>query len=168
MLRVSTKWKPKNTVNLLQICTKETYFKDFEANIWHMDPYRWYSDWEINIWRCFWDFMESYENEFVPYPNSKFIFWKSKVDDVNCLWQYGEGYFQGFLYYPNGCHTTTKWTIEVENEGKYPFVDLSVCGNLCWISAGIYRKGSHTLKYSTFSSNRRRVGKMGIIKILLH
>jgi len=36
------------------------------------------------------------------------------------------------------------------------------------ISAGIYRKESHTLKYSMFSSNRLRVEQLGNVKSMLH
>ena len=33
MLSERTRWKPKNIVNLIQICTEETHFKDFEGKI---------------------------------------------------------------------------------------------------------------------------------------
>ena len=102
------------------------------------------------------------KNKFVP------IIWKREVDDVYCLWQYGAEHIQDFLEYLNGCHPRIKWTIEVEKEGKLSFVDLNLCRKSFRISAGIYRKDSHTLKYSTFSSNRPRVEQLGIVKSMLH
>ena len=56
----------------------------------------------------------------------------------------------------------------MEKEGILPFIDLNLCRQAYRITAGIYRKGSHTLKYSTFSSNRSRVEQLGIIKSMLH
>ena len=58
--------------------------------------------------------------------------------------------------------------IEVEKEDILPFIDLNLCRQAYRITAGIYRKGSHTLKYSTFSFNRPRVEQLGIIKSMLH
>ena len=47
-------------------------------------------------------------------------------------------------------------------------MDLNLCRKAYRISAGIYRKASHTLKYSTFSSNRPRAEQLGIVKSTLH
>ena len=35
LLKDRTKWQPKNMVNLIQKCTKETHFKDFEVTYRH-------------------------------------------------------------------------------------------------------------------------------------
>ena len=168
-LKDRSTWKPKNIVNLIQICTEETHFKDFEGHIWtQIDGTAMGKSISGDVAGIF---MESYENEFVLDPEkNKFvpIFWKREVDDVYCLWQYGEEHIQDFLEYLNGCHPRIKWTIEVEKEGKLSFVDLNLCRKSFRISAGIYRKDSHTLKYSTFSSNRPRVEQLGIVKSMLH
>ena len=58
--------------------------------------------------------------------------------------------------------------MKIEQDGHLPFVDLSLCRQSYRITAGIYRKKSHTLKYSTFSSNRPRAEQLGIIKSMLH
>ena len=47
-------------------------------------------------------------------------------------------------------------------------MDLNLCRKSYRISAGIYSKASHTLKYSTFSSNRPRAEQLGIVKSMLH
>ena len=125
-LKDRTTWKPKNIVNLIQICTEETHFKDFEGHIWtQIDGTAMGKSISGDVAGIF---MESYENEFVLDPEkNKFvpIFWKREVDDVYCLWQYGEEHIQDFLEYLNGCHQRIKWTIEVEKEGKLSFVDLN-------------------------------------------
>ena len=33
-LKERTKWKPKQIINLLEICIEETHFYDFQGNIW--------------------------------------------------------------------------------------------------------------------------------------
>ena len=125
MLSERTRWKPKNIVNLIQICTEETHFKDFERKIWtQTDGTAIGKSISGDIAGIF---MESYENEFVLDPkNNKFIpiFWKREIDYVYCFWQYGEENIGTFLDYLNGCHPRIRWIIEVENEGKLPFVDL--------------------------------------------
>ena len=116
-------------------------------------------------------FMESYAEEFILNHNNNEVipaFWKREVDDVYCLWQYGQENIQKFLDYLNSRHPRIKWTIEIEKEGVLPFVDLNLCRKAYRISAGIYRKASHTLKYSTFSSNRPRAEQLGIVKSMLH
>ena len=94
-----------HTKNLIQICTEETHFKDFEGKIWtQTDGTAIGKSISGDIAGIF---MESYENEFVLDPkNNKFIpiFWKREVDDVYCLWQYGEENIETFLDYLNGCH----------------------------------------------------------------
>ena len=70
--------------------------------------------------------------------------------------------------YLNSHHPRIKWTIEIEKEGVLPFVDLNLCRKAYRISAGIYRKASYALKYSTFSSNRPRAEQLGIVKSILH
>ena len=168
-LKDRTKWKPKNIVNLIEICTEETHFKDFEGNIWtQIDGTAMGKSISGDVTGIF---MESYEEEFILNPNNnEFIpaFWKREVDDVYCLWQYGPENIQRFLDYLNSRHSRIKWTIEVEKEGILPFIDLNLCRQAYRITAGIYRKGSHTLKYSTFSSNRPRVEQLGIVKSMLH
>ena len=77
------------------------------------------------------------------------------------------GKYPEILDYLNSRHSRIKWTIEVEKEGILPFIDLNLCRQTYRITAGIYRKGSHTLKYSTFSSNRPRVEQLGIVKSML-
>jgi len=73
-------------VNLIQICTEETHFKDFEGNIWtQTDGTAMGKSISGDITGIF---MESYEEEFILNPNNnKFIpaFWKREVDDVYCL-----------------------------------------------------------------------------------
>ena len=85
-------------------------------------------------------------------------------DDVYCLWQFGEENHKKFLIYLNGNEKRIQWTQETEEKGTLPFLDMKITKNDHKIQIGIYRKESHTLKYSNFSSNRPRAEQLGIIK----
>ena len=168
-LKDRTKWKPKQITNLLEICTEETHFMDYQGNIWtQTDGTAIGKSISGDITGIY---MEFYENEYILNPQKNaFIpaFWVRQVDDVYCLWQYGHETIPIFLAYLNSIESRIQWTMEIEQEGHLPFVDLNLCRQAYRITAGIYRKKSHTLKYSTFSSNRPRSEQLGIIKSMLH
>ena len=116
-------------------------------------------------------YMEFYENEYVLDPKKNIFvpaFWVREVDDVYCLWQYGQQNIPIFLSYLNSIEPRIQWTMEIEQDGCLPFVDLNLCRHSYRITAGIYRKKSHTLKYSTFSSKRPRAEQLGTIKSMMH
>ena len=71
-LKDRTTWKPKNIVNLIQICTEETHFKDFEGHLWtQIDGTAMGKSISGDVAGIF---MESYENEFVLDPEkNKFV-----------------------------------------------------------------------------------------------
>ena len=54
-----------------------------------------------------------------------------------------------------------------KEQGRLPFVDLNLCKQSFRITTGIYRKKSHTKKYSNFLSNRPRAEQLGIVKSIL-
>ena len=58
--------------------------------------------------------------------------------------------------------------MEKEQEGRLPFVDLNLCKQLYRITAGTFKKKSHTLNCSNFFSNRPRAAQLGIVKSMLH
>ena len=120
LLTDRTKWKPKNIVNLIQICTEETHFKDFEGNIWtQTDGTAMGKSISGDITGIF---MESYEEEFILNPNNnKFIpaFWKREVDDVYCLWQYGQENIQNFLNYLNSRHPRINGQLKLSKKEFY-------------------------------------------------
>jgi len=75
-------------------------------------------------------YMEFYENEYVFDPNKNSfipIFWVREVDDVYCLWQHGYENIPIFLAYLNSINPRIQWTMEMEQEGYLPFVDLNLC-----------------------------------------
>ena len=85
-------------------------------------------------------YMEFYENEYVFDPNKNSfipIFWVREVDDVYCLWQHGYENIPIFLAYLNSINPKIQWTMEMEQEGCLPFVDLNLGKKSFRIAAGI-------------------------------
>ena len=168
-LKDRTKWKPEQITNLLEICTEETLFMDYKGQIWtQTDGTAIGKSISGDITAIY---MEFYEDEYILDPNKNAfvpVLWVRQVDDVYCLWQSGYENIPIFLAYLNSINLRIQWTMEIEQEGQLPFVDLNLCRQSYRIKAGIYRKKSHTLKYSNFSSNRPRAEQLGIIKSMLH
>jgi hypothetical protein len=95
------------------------------------------------------------------------LFWERAEDDVICIWQHGREEADKFLTFLNSIHARINWTSEVEKNSVLPFLDMNLqrVGNK--IETSVYRKPTHTLKYSNFRSNRPRFAKLNNIKSLL-
>jgi len=101
--------------------------------------------------------MNWYEEEYIfnPTRNNFIPFcWERQKDDVYCLWQFGEENHKKFLLYLNTNEKRIQWTQETEKEKTLPFLDMKQTRVKNTIRIGIYRKKSHTLKYSSYDSYR--------------
>ena len=97
-----------------------------------------------------------------------YMYWERQKDDVYCLWQFGEENHKKFLLYLNTNEKRIQWTQETEKEKTLPFLDMKLTRVKNTIQIGIYRKKSHTLKYSSYDSYRPRNEQMGILKNMLY
>ena len=97
------------------------------------------------------------------------LFWKRIRDDVFCVFQYGENRIEEFKSFLNSIEPRVQWTHEIEEDGVLNFMDMSVWSNdEGRLRTKVYRKKSHTLKYSNFNSNRPKHAQFGILKGLLY
>ena len=89
-------------------------------------------------------------------PNLPFkpLFWKRYEDDVYCIWQHGIRRAEAFLKFINAAHPRIKLTSEMEENDALPFTDLNIkiVGNK--FVSEVYRKPTHTLRFSHWRSNR--------------
>ena len=61
---------------------------------------------------------------------------------------------QDLLVHLNGIEESISFTVEIENEGQLPLLDvLLACGSNGSIRTSVYRKPSHTNKYLDFDSH---------------
>ena len=82
------------------------------------------------------------------------LFCKRMRDDVFCVFQYGEKRIEEFESFLNSIEPRIQWTHEEEEHGILNFMDMSIWSNdEGKLRSKIYRKDSHTLKYSNFNSN---------------
>ena len=95
------------------------------------------------------------------------LFWYRSEDDVVCIWEHGINEGDIFLDFLNSQHVKVKWTREIEKDKVLPYLDsqLEKVGHK--IQTGVYRKPTHTLRYSNYRSNRPKDCQLNIIKRLL-
>ena len=168
-LKYRAKWKPNQIVNLLNICIEESHFFDYRGNIWTQTDGLAIGK---SISGALTDiYMNWYEQEYIFNPSkNKFIpfCWERQKDDVYCLWQFGDSNHDKFLKYLNVNERRIQWTKEMEKDRMLPFLDMKMTRVKNKIQIGIYRKISHTLKYSSYNSYRPKNEQIGILKNMLY
>ena len=92
-------------------------------------------------------------------------FWKRYVDDVCTV--VPKQRVQHLLQHLNGIEGSIQFTVELESDGRLPFLDVLMCrrpdGS---ISTSVYRKDTHTDKYLDFSSHRPLSHKIAVVLTL--
>ena len=73
-----------------------------------------------------------------------------------------------FKAYMNTCHESIKFTSEIENQGKMPFLDFEFFRDNDKFHSTVYRKSTFTGVYSHFDSEIPMNFKRGLIFTLLH
>ena len=71
--------------------------------------------------------------------------WLRYVDDTFVVWSEGKDKLQALLDHLNSLRPTIKFTMEMETEGRLPFLDVLVTRNEDRLCTSVYRKNTHTL-----------------------
>ncbi|KAJ8912833.1 hypothetical protein NQ315_014416 [Exocentrus adspersus] len=85
------------------------------------------------------------------------------------IWPHGQDSLTQFLNFLNNIEPTIKFTLELEENNKLPFLDVMVSKNVQETSnfqTNVYRKKTNTNRYLNFDSNHHLSVKKGIIKSL--
>ena len=91
--------------------------------------------------------------------------WKRYVDDTCAALPASR--VQQFLDHLNGVEPSIQFTVEVESEGKLPFLDVLLQRDLDGsISMTVYRKASHIDCYLDFMSHHPLAHKLAVVKTL--
>ena len=85
---------------------------------------------------------------------------------VSVFWPYDRGKLQDFLSHLNNRQESIKFTMEEENAGSIPFLDVLVKRSGNHLTTSVYRKRTHTNRYLHFSSYHHPRVKVGIISCL--
>ena len=168
-LAARTEWKPDDIVNLLKICL-ETHFKTLDGRIFTQTdgtPIGKSISGPIADIYMNW-FEEQYVfNDSNPFRQNLKI-WKRSRDDVYILWKGGSEALDCFFWQLNYKEPRIQFTIERENDGILPFLDLSIKRCVDKLVTKVYRKDTHTQRYINWRSNHSKNCKLGTLKGLIH
>jgi hypothetical protein len=87
--------------------------------------------------------------------------WKRYVDDIFSKWQHGKENLEEFLTHLNNLSQHIKFTIEMDEDGKLPFLDMLLTkkenGRLGY---QVYKKKTHTNRYLHAESHHHPTQKV--------
>ena len=106
--------------------------------------------------------MEDVEKRSLALYDVQLPFWKRYVDDVCTVVPINR--VQHLLQHLNTIETTIQFTVEVENDGKLPFLDVNIShlpdGSF---NTSVFRKPTHTDKYLDFASHHPLSHKRAVV-----
>ena len=94
------------------------------------------------------------------------VLYRRYVDDIFVLLK-DKSHLQPFLKYMNSCHANIKFTSEIETNGKFNFLDISINRNQNKFETGIYRKPTFSGVFVNYGSFIPASFKLGLIQTLL-
>ena len=114
-------------------------------------------------------FMEDFEKKALEQATHKPVCWYRYVDDTFAIWPHGRERLTEFLDHLNGLHNNIKFTMETEEEGHLPFLDVDIYrktdGSL---GHKVYRKPTHTNLYLNQLSHHHPANKQSVLSSLIH
>jgi len=112
-------------------------------------------------------YMEHFERKALDSFHLKPAWWKRFVDDTNLNWTHGKAELEKFFNHLNSISSEIKFTMELEENGKIPFLDVLINrkedGTL---GHQVYRKKTHTDSYLHADSYHHPSQKFGILNTL--
>ena len=113
-------------------------------------------------------YMEHFEQMAIETAQRQLSLWVRFVDDTFVIWSHGRNEVNEFLTHLNSLRENIQFTMELEEDGKLPFLDVMVRRQPQQLSTTVYRKPTHTDHYLNFKSNHHPRIKAGIVKCLAH
>lgn len=114
-------------------------------------------------------FMGAFEEQALENAHLKPSLWLRYVDDTFVIWPHGTDSLGTFLAHLNNIHPRIKFTMETEQNGQLPFLDVLVTrrpdGTL---GHSVYRKPTHTNRYLHADSHHHPATKRGVLSTLAH
>ncbi|XP_071050953.1 HEAT repeat-containing protein 1 homolog [Onthophagus taurus] len=90
-------------------------------------------------------FLNNLEKEILNTNNPNILLWRRYVDDVLIIWNNKDlDSIHSFYAYINGLHNDINFTMEIEEDNKLNFLDLTLTNNAKLITFDIYRKPTQT------------------------
>ena len=112
-------------------------------------------------------FMEDFETKALASAQFRTKKWKTFVDDTYVIWSHRSEKQDRFLNHINSQSDSIKFTMEVEENGCLPFLDILLSrrddGCICH---QVFRKKTHTDQYLHASSHHFPSQKFGVLSTL--
>ena len=110
--------------------------------------------------------MEDFERKAL----EQFVFkpklWRRYVDDTFVIWQHGRENLDSFLVHLNSIEESIKFTMEIEENNRLPFLDVLVHKQNGIPKTTVYKKPTNTGQYLHFESNHNLNTKLGVARCL--
>ena len=111
--------------------------------------------------------MEKFKKEALKSYPLKPSLWKRYLDDTNVIWPHGENELKKFFEHLNNRSTDIKFTMELEENGSIPFLDVLITrkedGTLGY---RVFRKKTNIESYLHADSHHHPSQKIGVINTL--
>ena len=161
-----TQTSPTTIRRLTELCMSSTYF-EFEENLYEqVDGAPIGSPLSPVLADLY---MESFETmAIVEKADQPPSLWLRYVDDTFVIWPHGRDRLNDFLSHLNSLAPSIQFTMEIEEGGKLPFLDVLVQRGCDGLTTSVYRKPTHTDRHLDFRSNHHPRIKAGIVKCLAH
>ena len=111
-------------------------------------------------------YMEAFEQEAIHLAADKPRLWVRYVDDTFVIWPHGHDKLELFRQHLNNIRDPIKFTMETEDNGQLPFLDVLVNRTGNRMTTAVYRKKTHTDRYLHYNSHHHPRIKSGIISCL--
>ena len=158
-----TPLSPTAVCELTKLCLRGTYFHQ-NGNYWEQaDGAAMGSPLSPIIANLY---MEHFEQEAIRLAVDKPKFWIRYVDDTFVIWPHGRDSLTLFHEHINRLRDPIKFTMEIEDEGRIPFLDVLVQRSRNQLTTSVFRKKTHTDRYLNFRSYHHPRIKTGIISCL--
>lgn len=158
---------PPTICHLVELCLSSTYFQ-FQSNLYEqVEGAPMGSPLSPVLADIYMEHFEQLVHVSSPHLPS---LWLRYVDDTFVIWGHGEKLLKDFLLHINSLRPSIQFTMELEQDGRLPFLDVLVIRSTDSVacSTSIYRKPTHTDLYLNYKSNHHPRIKTGIIKCLTH
>ena len=114
-------------------------------------------------------FMEDFEKKAIEQATYKPVCWFRYVDDTFVIWPHGQEKLEDFLVHLSGLRNKIQFTMEKEEEGHLPFLDIDIYrktdGSL---GHKVYQKSTHTNLYLHQNSHHHPANKQSVLASLIH
>ena len=92
--------------------------------------------------------------------------WVRYVDDTFVIWPHGQEELQSFHNHLNQQHPRIQFKVEEEKDDKLPFLDVLVTNEEEKLLSSVYRKPTHTERYTPFHSHHHPRTVIGVMRCM--